>query len=125
MKHFITVFVVTLLLITTCYAEEPRTVGIYKRHMQIDKQKKKDFDHILHHMLYLNGISDGYTIINKQRRADKQKVLYCQPDTEILNGADYLRILEKALNRPDTQIADQLSIAEAMLLALQEEFPCQ
>jgi len=125
MKHIITVFTVTLLLITTCYAEEPRTVGIYKRHMQADKQQKKDFDHILHHMLYLSGISDGYTTINKQRKADKQKLLYCQPDTEILHGADYMRILEEALNRPDTPIVDQLTIAEAMLLALQAEFPCK
>ena len=63
--------------------------------------------------------------INKQRKANKKKTLYCQFDAEKLNGPDYMRILDKALKHPDNQIADQLSVAGAMLLALKEEFPCQ
>ena len=125
MKSIIAFFAVTLLSTTTCYAEEPRTVGIYKRHMAIDRQQKKNFDHILHHLLYLSGISDGYATINMRRKADKQKLLYCQPEAEILNGADYMRILEEALKRSDNPIADHLTVAEALLLALEEEFPCQ
>lgn len=125
MKHIITLLAVTLLTITTCYAEGPRTVGTYKRHMATNDHKKKDFDHTLHHMLYLNGVADGYTAINKRLKADKQKLLYCLTDAETLNGEDYMRILEEALALPDNSIADQLSVAEAMLLALKEEFPCQ
>ena len=125
MKCIITAFALTLLSITTCYAAEPRTVGAYKDHMKVDSQHKPDLDHTLHHLLYLTGISDGYAVINKQRMADKQKPLYCQPETEILHGADYMRILEKTLNHSDSPVPDHFSVAEAMLLSLEEEFPCQ
>ena len=125
MKRIITASALTLLLITTCYAAEPRTVGAYKDHMEVDSQHKPDLDHTLHHMLYLTGVSDGYVVINKQRMADKQKPLYCQPETEILHGADYMRILEKTLNHSDNPVPDHISVAEAMLLSLEEEFPCQ
>ena len=125
MKHIITAFALTLLSITTCYAAEPRTVGAYKDHMKVDSQHKPDLDHTLHHLLYLTGISDGYAVINKQRMADKQKPLYCQPETEILHGVDYMRILEKTLNHSDNPVPDHFSVAEAMLLSLEEEFPCQ
>jgi hypothetical protein len=124
MKRIITIFAVTLLTITICYAEEPRTVGVYKRHMEVDDKQNKSLDHTVHHMLYLSGVCDGYTAINKRRRADKQKMLYCQPDAETLNGVDYMRILEEALDPPDNTFSDQLPVAEAMLLALKEEFPC-
>lgn len=125
MKQFITIIAVSLLTITYCYAEEPRTVRTYKRHIKSDEHQGKDFDHAIHHMLYLSGVGDGYRAINKQRKADKQKPLYCQLDAQTLDGADYVKILEKALKNPDNPIADQLTVAEAMLLALKEEFPCQ
>ena len=125
MKQLITIIAVILLTITNCYAEEPRTVGTYKKHIKSDEHQGKNFDHFIHHMLYLSGVGDGYIAINKQRMTDKQKPLYCQLDAEALNGADYVRILDKALKNPDNQIPDQFTVAEAMLLALKEEFPCQ
>lgn len=125
MKKFITIVAVTLLTITYCYAEEPRTVKTYKKHIKSDEHQRKDFDHAIHHMLYLSGVADGYRVINKQRKADQQKPLYCQLDAQSLDGADYVRILEKALKNSDISIVDQLTVAEAMLLALKEEFPCQ
>jgi hypothetical protein len=125
MKRIITAFALALLSITTSYAVEPRTVGAYIDHMKVDKQQKPDLDHTLHHMLYLTGVSEGYEVVNKQQRADKQKRLFCQPETEMLNGTDYMRILERSLNRPDKPVPDHLSVAEAMLLALKEEFPCK
>jgi len=125
MKRIITALVLTLLSITTCYAVEPRTVGAYKAHMKVDIQQKPDLDHTLHHMLYLTGVSDGYAIINKHKMANKQNPLYCQPETEVLSGADYMRILEKTLTHHDNPVPDHFSVAEAMLLALREEFPCQ
>lgn len=125
MKRILTAFALTLLAITTCYAVEPRTVGAYMEHMKIDSQKKPDLDHTLHHMLYLTGVSDGYAVMNKQKIADAQKPLYCQPETARLNGYDYMRILEKTLNSPDKPVPDLFSVAEAMLLALKKEFPCR
>ena len=125
MKQLIIIIAVTVLAITNCYAEEPRTVGIYKDHIKSEEHKSQNFDHVIHHMLYLSGVGDGYIAINKQRKTDKQKPLYCPLDTETLNGADYVRILDKTLKNPDNQIADQLTVAEAMLLALKQEFPCQ
>ena len=125
MKRIITAFALTLLSITTSYAVEPRTVGAYKDHMKVDSQQKPGLDHTLHHMLYLTGVSDGYAIMNKHKMANKQNPLYCQPETEVLSEADYMRILEKTLNHPGNPAPDHFLVAEAMLLALKEEFPCQ
>ena len=93
MKQCITIVALTLLTITNCYAEKPRTVGLYKEHIKSDEHQSKDFDHVIHHMLYLNGVVDGYLSINRQRQTDQQKPLYCQFDAVKLNGADYVRIL--------------------------------
>ena len=123
-KQIFTIFVALVLVGTACYAEEPRTVGVYKRHLADDKHQQRDNDHTFHHMLYLSGVGDGYMVINRRLQAAEQQILYCQPEAETMNGAEYMKVLEKALHRPDQPIADQLTIAEALLLALKEEFPC-
>ena len=110
--------------IPLCYSEEPRTVAMYKRHIEADKQQGAGLDHTLHHMLYLTGVSDGYVVLNKKREADGQKPLYCQPSSKTLDGSDYMKILGEALSQTKDPIADHLSVAEAMLLALKGEFRC-
>lgn len=125
MKTIILLVIVSLAAASFSFAEEPRTVGIYKRHMSSEDHSSSDFDHTLHHLLYLSGVSDGYAVLNKQRITSQEAPLYCQPEAKVLSGADYIQILEKKLYSPESPAPDNLTVAEAMLLALQDEFPCQ
>lgn len=127
MKQFAIALFIIALPMTSSYADEvqPRTVSIYKRHMQSTEHDQGNFDHLMHHMLYLSGAADAYTVLNNRRVAAGQPRFYCQPDEITLNGNDYIRILEQQLFRPDSPLPDHLTVAEALLLSLQEEFPCQ
>ena len=121
MKNILILISITLITTTVCYAKEPRTVEAYRHHMQLDLQHNKDFDHTLRHILYLNGIGDGYVTINKRRRANNQSPLYCQQESRALHGIDYKRLLEEMIKKP---ITGHLAVSEALLLALEQEFPC-
>lgn len=127
MKHLITALFILLSLVTSSYAQEsqPRTVSIYKRHMQSAEHDKSNFDHHLHHMLYLSGVADAYTILNEHRAAEGHALLYCLPDNTTLNGNDYITILEKTLYDSEPPLPDDMKVAEALLVAFQEEFPCE
>ena len=127
MKQLITAMFIILFLVTSGYAEEPqpRTVSVYKRHMQSPDHDKGNFDHQLHHMLYLSGVADAYTISNQRRAAEGLPLLYCLPHKTSLNGNDYIAILDRQLNDPATPLPDRMTVAEALLLALQQTFPCQ
>ena len=127
MKQVTTAFFIILLLIPYSYAEElqPRTVSVYKRHMQSPDHGKGNFDHQLHHMLYLSGVADAYMVLNKRRAAAGDPLLYCQPGDNNLNGNDYIRILEQQLYDPDNPLPDHLTVAEGLLRSLQKEFPCK
>lgn len=118
----------TLVLIFTfgswCMAEEPRTVGVYKRHISSDDHNPNDFDHKLHHLLYLSGVADAYRTVNKMRKENNQPPLYCQPETISLSGTDVMEILNKKLHHPERPAADDLTVSEALLQALQDEYPC-
>ena len=126
MKPVLSVIALMLLLWTTSHADEgPRTVGVYKDHIKADREKGVSLDHTLHHMLYLTGIGDGFAVINKQRMDRGVRPLYCKPESTILDGGDYMRILETALARTDQPIGNHLPVAEAMLVALVAKFPCE
>lgn len=127
MKQLIIALFIILFLVTSGYTEEPqpRTVSVYKRHMQSPDHDKGNFDHQLHHMLYLSGVADAYSINNERRAAEGLPLLYCLPDNTSLNGNDYIALLEQQINDPDTPLPDRMTVAEALLLALQEKFPCQ
>jgi hypothetical protein len=123
-KQVITTFIIVFLLVSSSYAEKPRTLAVYKQHNQSPDHDKGNFDHLMHHMLYLSGVADAYTLMNKQRVADEHPLLYCQPGDVTLNGNDYIRILEQRVYHPDTPLPDHLTVSEALLLSLQDEFPC-
>ena len=126
MRAVISGMALTLILWTVSHAQEqPRTVGVYKDHISADRKKGATVDHTLHHMLYLTGIGDGFRIINKHRLARGESPLYCLPDDTLLGGADYMKILDNALFRTDSSIENHLPVAEAMLIALVAEYPCQ
>jgi len=76
-------------------------------------------------MLYLSGVADAYKIMNIRRTAADGHPLYCQPFDVSLNGNDYIRIFDLSLNHPEAPLPDDMTVAEALLLALQEEFPCK
>ena len=116
--------IIVLIIATTSFAEEPRTVGVYKKHMLSDEHKKKDFDHTLHHMLYLGGVTDGLNTINSNNMAKGHAPLYCLPEDLSLTGRDAMQILEGMLFAENSSISDSMTVAEAMLVALQQKFPC-
>ena len=124
MKQLITALFIILILGTSSHAENPRTVNVYKQHIQSSVHKKGSFDHHMHHMLYLSGVADAYTVLNNHRAAAERPLLYCQSADITLNGNDYIRILEQRLFAPDSPLPDHLTVAEALLLSLQDEFPC-
>lgn len=127
MKQLTTALFIILFQFSSSYAEElqPRTVSVYKRHMQSSDHGKDNFDHQMHHMLYLSGVADAYTVLNQRSAAAGHPLLYCQPGDKNLNGNDYIRILEQQLYDPDNPLPDHLTVAEGLLRSLQKEFPCK
>ena len=124
MRHLVSSCITIFILVTSAYAEEPRTVAVYKKHMRSSDHNKGNFDHLMHHMLYLSGVADAYKVMNDRRTAAERQPLYCQPDDVTLNGNDYIRMFELGLYDSANPLPDHLTVAEALLLVLQEEFPC-
>jgi hypothetical protein len=92
--------------------------------MSSDDHNPNDFDHTLHHLLYLSGVADSYTTLNKKHKESGQPPLYCQPESTQISGADVMKILDKKLYHPEQPAEDSLTVSEALLQALKEEFPC-
>ena len=65
MKQVITTFIIVLLLVTSSYAEKPRTLAVYKLHVQSAEHDQGNFDHHLHHMLYLSGVADVPALVTR------------------------------------------------------------
>ena len=120
--YIVTTFI--FFMISNCYAEERRTVGTYKQHMNNEEHSASDLDHNLHHMLYLAGVGDGYAFLNKKRKSLGEKLLYCQPDMKTLNVKAYRSIFEKFIYSQENPVTNSLPVSGGMLLALQHEFPC-
>jgi len=124
MKHISLTLITLLAFFSLCMAEEPRTVSVYKRHISSGDHNPNDFDHKLHHLLYLSGVGDAYTSVNAMRKKNNELPLYCQPEATRLSGADMMEILNKKIFHSDHPISDDLTVSEALLQALQEEYPC-
>ena len=119
---------IVIVLMTQTYAlgsgQQPRTVSVYKKHIQSDEHTKAGFDHVMHHMLYLSGAADALIILNQQRKEQQHQPFFCLPENHSMNGSDYVRILEAHLFDPETPLPDDLLVAEALLIALEKEYPC-
>lgn len=124
MKQLTLILILIVGSVSFSEAEEPRTVGVYKLHMNSDDHNTNDFEHNLHHMLYLSGVGDAYASINRTRKEANQQRLYCQPESAQLTGSDLMKIMDKKLYHPEQPAADALTVSEAMLQALKEKFPC-
>lgn len=123
MRHTI-VIAILLSIATNCLAEKQRNVATYKKHMASEEHRSGNFDHELHHMLFLTGIGDTYRFLNRQKTNSGDVALYCQPEDLKLTGQDYKNIFEKFIHSHEGPEHGALKIPEAMLLALQEKFPC-
>lgn len=123
MRHAF-MLVLFCLIAATCLAGQERTVATYKKHIQSAEHRAGDFDHNLHHMLYLTGIGDTYLFLNNQKETFGDKVLYCQPKDTKLTGQDYKSIFENYIHEHEAPEFDSLTIPAALLMALEEKFPC-
>ena len=70
--------------------------------------------------LYLDGVVDGYQIVNAKLQLQGKEPLYCIPEKVVLYGRDLLEFASKEL----TGAQDDMTIAVSGLLGLMEKYPC-
>ena len=70
--------------------------------------------------IYLDGVVDGFQIVNAKLQRQGQEPLYCIPDKVVLFGRDLLALSSKDLVGPQ----DDFTIAVSGLLGLIERYPC-
>ena len=70
--------------------------------------------------MYLNGVADGFQIVNAKLIRQGKEPLYCIPEKVVLYGRDLLEFASKDLTGPQ----DDLSIAVSGLYGLIEKYPC-
>ena len=69
---------------------------------------------------YLDGVVDGFQIVNAKLQRQGQEPLYCIPEKVVLFGRDLLVFSSKDLIGPQ----DDITIAVSGLLGLMERYPC-
>ena len=70
--------------------------------------------------IYLDGVVDGFQIVNAKLQRQGQEPLYCIPDKIVLFGRDLLVFSSNDLVGPQ----DDMTIAVSGLLGLMERYPC-
>ena len=70
--------------------------------------------------IYLDGVVDGYQIVNAKLQRQGKEPLYCIPKKVVLFGRDLLEFSSKDLIGPQ----DDMTIAVSGLLGLIERYPC-
>ena len=70
--------------------------------------------------IYLDGVVDGFQIVNAKLQRQGQEPLYCIPEKVVLFGRDLLVFSSKDLIGPQ----DDMTIAVSGLLGLMERYPC-
>ncbi len=70
--------------------------------------------------IYLDGVVDGFQIVNAKLQRQGQEPLYCIPDKVVLFGRDLLVFSSNDLFGPQ----DDITIAVSGLLGLMERYPC-
>ena len=71
--------------------------------------------------MYLDGVVDGFQIINAKLTRQEQEPLYCIPEKVVVYGRDLLEFASKDLKGPQ----DDMTIAVSGLFGLIEKYPCQ
>lgn len=70
--------------------------------------------------VYLDGLADGFQIINAKLQRQKQQPMYCIPEKIVILGRDLLEFAAEDLQGPQ----EDLTIAVSGLLGLIERYPC-
>lgn len=70
--------------------------------------------------IYLEGVVDGFQIVNAKLQRQGKEPLYCIPEKIVLFGRDLLIYSSKDLIGPQ----DDITIAVSGLLGLIERYPC-
>ena len=71
--------------------------------------------------VYLDGVVDGFQIVNAQLQRQGHEPLYCIPEKVVLYGRDLLEFASQDLRGPQAD----MTIAVSGLLGLKERYPCQ
>jgi len=69
---------------------------------------------------YLDGLADGFQIINAKLKRKEQPPLYCIPKKVVVLGRDLLEFAADDLQGPQ----EDITIAVSSLLGLIERYPC-
>ena len=70
--------------------------------------------------VYLDGLADGFQIINVKLQRQGQLPLYCVPEKVVVLGRDLLEFAAEDLQGPQ----EDLTIGVSSLLGLIERYPC-
>ncbi len=70
--------------------------------------------------VYLDGLADGFQIINAKLQRQGQQPLYCIPEKVVVLGRDLLEFAAEDLQGPQ----EDITIAVSGLLGLIERYPC-
>ena len=70
--------------------------------------------------VYLDGLADGFQILNTKLQRQGQLPLYCIPEKVVILGRDLLEFAAEDLQGPQ----EDLTIAVSGLLGLIERYPC-
>ncbi len=70
--------------------------------------------------VYLDGLADGFQIINAKIQRKGQPPMYCIPEKVVILGRDLLEFAAEDLQGPQ----EDLTIAVSGLLGLIERYPC-
>lgn len=70
--------------------------------------------------VYLDGVVDGFQIVNAKLQRQEREPLYCIPEKVVLYGRDLLEFASKDL----VGAQDDMTIAVSGLLGLIERYPC-
>lgn len=71
--------------------------------------------------VYLDGVVDGFQIVNAKLQRKGHEPLYCIPEKVVLYGRDLLEFASQDLRGPQAD----MTIAVSGLLGLMERYPCQ
>lgn len=70
--------------------------------------------------VYLDGLADGFQIINAKLQRQGQQPMYCIPEKIVILGRDLLEFAAEDMQGPQ----EDLTIAVSGLLGLIERYPC-
>lgn len=112
MKIIMKAVVVSLLILSSFYANAEITIKQYKKFQNEDAIK-----------FYVKGLGVAYSWANVEMDANGKKPLYCQPPKLALGMDNYLRLLDDAIVEYSPK--DDDVIEYLLLMQLKKVFPCK